>query len=218
MHYLFAAGVLALLLYFRFGTRAVALALFALAALASARGLFVLAVPLVLLALYIMKQNSLFPKSISGQRSTTAKNPSVRSKFLEMQLDQTNGRLTGKIHAGPYAGVGCDKLNLEQLLELLLLYQQQDSESEQLIMAYLDQAYPNWHESAKNFERSEAKPAGRAMSVRDAYDILGVSPSATAEEIKAAHRRLMKKFHPDHGGSAHLAASINQAKDILLNE
>ena len=119
MHYLFAAGVLALLLYFRFGTRAVVIALFALAALAAARGLFVLAVPLLLLAAYLMKQYALFPKSISSQHQGAAKNPVVRSKFLEMQLDQSTGSLIGKIHSGPYAGVSCDKLNLEQLLELL---------------------------------------------------------------------------------------------------
>ncbi|HHB12974.1 MAG TPA: molecular chaperone DnaJ [Chromatiales bacterium] len=62
-------------------------------------------------------------------------------------------------------------------------------------------------------------PSGRpGLSVREAWDILGLEPGAAPEEIVAAHRRLIQKLHPDRGGSAYLATRINQAKDLLLKE
>lgn len=56
----------------------------------------------------------------------------------------------------------------------------------------------------------------RGMSAEEAASILGVSRFADAETIKQAHRRLMQKLHPDHGGNEFLAQMINQAKDRLL--
>ena len=55
------------------------------------------------------------------------------------------------------------------------------------------------------------------MSEAQALEILGLKAGATREEIIAAHRRLIQKFHPDHGGSDYLAAEINRAKDRLLD-
>lgn len=54
------------------------------------------------------------------------------------------------------------------------------------------------------------------MSKREAALILGVRESATVERIKEAHRRVLLLNHPDRGGSAHIAAKINEAKDLLL--
>ncbi len=55
-----------------------------------------------------------------------------------------------------------------------------------------------------------------AMSEREAREILGVSPDAGPEEIQAAFTRLMRRSHPDAGGSAGLAAQLNAARDRLL--
>ena len=56
------------------------------------------------------------------------------------------------------------------------------------------------------------------MSQEEAYQILGLEPGAKAEEIVRAHRTLMKRIHPDQGGTNYLAARVNEAKDTLLRQ
>lgn len=66
-------------------------------------------------------------------------------------------------------------------------------------------------------QQRQPPPSKTAMSKQDALDVLGLKPGASKDEIIAAHKRMMQKVHPDRGGSDHLAAEINQAKDTLLS-
>jgi hypothetical protein len=57
-----------------------------------------------------------------------------------------------------------------------------------------------------------------AMDPEEARRVLGLPPDADADAIRAAHRRLVTRVHPDQGGSADLAQRVNAARDILLAE
>ena len=62
-----------------------------------------------------------------------------------------------------------------------------------------------------------ARIARPGMGAREARALLGVSEQAGLDEIRAAHRRLMTRVHPDAGGSAELAGRVNEARDTLIN-
>jgi hypothetical protein len=60
---------------------------------------------------------------------------------------------------------------------------------------------------------------GRArMSREEALDILGLEPTASAQEIADAHRRLGKRVDPQAGGTHYLSMKIDEARDVLLGE
>ena len=67
------------------------------------------------------------------------------------------------------------------------------------------------------FIRPRPKPAPR-LPLDEAREILGVGRDAGADEIRAAHRRLVTALHPDKGGSAELTRRINAARDTLLRD
>ena len=60
--------------------------------------------------------------------------------------------------------------------------------------------------------------AASPMRPSEARALLGVGENASAEDIRAAHRRLIAKVHPDAGGSSGLAIRVNAARDALIAE
>ena len=93
-------------------------------------------------------------------------------------------------------------------------------QSAALFEAYLDRRMPGWRDHVEGDDTAGARGAANtgAMTDEEAYEILGLAPGASKAEIRAAHRRLMMRVHPDQGGSTFLAAKINQAKDWLLGK
>jgi hypothetical protein len=139
----------------------------------------------------------------------------VRSQFLDMTLDHDSGELTGRIVDGPHAGHSLDEFDLTQLASMLAGF---DAESVALLESYLDRRFPAWRQDAQgDAARGQSRPAPSGkMTNEEAYQVLGLQPGAGTDEIRRAHRALMKKLHPDQGGSTYLATRVNEAKDTLL--
>jgi hypothetical protein len=66
--------------------------------------------------------------------------------------------------------------------------------------------------------RGQQRAPVESMSSAEARSILGVNEDASAAEIKAAYMRLMKRNHPDQGGTSGLAAKLNAARELLLRK
>jgi len=61
-------------------------------------------------------------------------------------------------------------------------------------------------------------PAAGQMNRDEAYEVLGLKPGASRDEVQIAYKKLMQKLHPDKEGSEYLAQKINQARDTLIGK
>jgi hypothetical protein len=59
---------------------------------------------------------------------------------------------------------------------------------------------------------------GSHMSTQEAFEVLGLKPTPSPREVKAAHRHLAQLLDPEQGGSPYLLAKIDEARDVLLGE
>src|SRR5271169_139345 len=194
----------------------IVIAVLAVATLAISGRLAALLMPLAMLMPLLIRVRSVLDRyrpPSGGQTST------VETPFLRMTLDHDTGSMTGTILRGRFSGLRVEELGSADLVALLRECRAEDEEGARLLEAYLDRVHPDWREelAGGGTGGSRARPASGDMTVEEAYAILGLSPGADAEAVKEAHRRLMVKLHPDHGGSDYLATKINRARDVLLH-
>ena len=140
----------------------------------------------------------------------------VETRFLRMTLDHDSGVMTGHIKEGRFAGRMLEDLELDDLIALWAEWRTEDAQSAAVLEAYLDRTQGEaWREAAAEGGAGPRAPAGAgAMSQQEACDILGLEPGASRAAIREAHRRLMQKVHPDHGGPNYLAAKTSQATAV----
>lgn len=155
-------------------------------------------------------------QSRQNSRPSAGNSSSVNSAILTMTLDHDSGGMNGTVTQGPLEGRSLDTLSEQEFIQLLSYCRSEDAQSARLLETYLDKRFgDSWRED----DPGRSDPQQETVSEKDkAYEILGLNPGASREEIVEAHRRLMQKLHPDRGGSDYLAAEINRAKDTLLND
>ena len=134
----------------------------------------------------------------------------VDTRFVAMTLDHDTGDMDGEVREGPYAGRRLSEMNLQDLVALYRAAREADAQSASVLESYLDR----FHEDS--WRGDEPVAGDGPMTTEEAYRILNLEPGASKAEINKNHRELMKKMHPDHGGSDYLAAKINEAKEKLL--
>jgi len=178
-----------------------------------------LGVPLIAAGFSALTLGRIGPIDLGGGKKTPGATSRVRSTYLDMELDHDSGTMTGRVAGGSYDGRRLDDLDEDDLRKL---YREVaiDPESVSLLEAYLDRRLPGWREDVEGDAAAGAGGAANAgpMTDEEAYQVLGLAPGAGEAEIRSAHRNLMKRVHPDQGGSTFLASKINEAKDRLLGK
>ncbi len=184
-------------------------------------------IPVILRARQIGRLAKSFRGPSPGQSSD------VETAYLRMRLNHDAGTLHGTVLQGAFRGRHLDELSLEELMALLQECRINDDQSATVLESYLDRVHGAAWRGGEDDGRAQDQagsgghggsqggswgrgPGPQAMTTEEAYEILGLGPGAGPDEVRDAHRRLMLKIHPDHGGSTYLAAKINQAKDLLL--
>ncbi len=153
-----------------------------------------------------------------GATKSSGQTSRITTDFLDIELDHDTGEISGQVLNGIFEGRAIESL---KPVEIALLWQDcqfVDPQSAQVLEVYLDRMHPAWREDMARGEHEMRGGADGRMSAAEAFEILGVQPGCSDDEIRRAHRELMLKLHPDRGGSTYLASKINEAKEVLLGE
>ena len=172
--------------------------------------LFVL-LPLFMRIKGILSQIRNFTKTARGP--SEGQSSSVQTEFLEMTLEHDSGKMTGIIKKGRFSGNRLEKLNLDELVQLLE-EARDDPKTTQLLENFLEIN----HGTEWKTRESSSNNTGNSldMDIDQALEILGLAPNPNKSQIIGAHRRLILANHPDRGGSTFIASQINKAKEVLL--
>jgi hypothetical protein len=169
-------------------------------------------------AVAVLRTGRLGPFSLDGLTSGPSNVSKVQSYRFAMELDHDTGEVTGRVLNGQFAGM--DLLDIgENDTRILLAEVEGDADSLSLLESWLDANRVGWREYfAEQDAGQHRSDSSAADPLAEAYELLGLKPGATEEDVRAAHRALMKAVHPDHGGTSYLAAKINEARDLLLRQ
>lgn len=201
----------------RYGRRAGGIAAFAVAALLLLKGRIDVALMLAGIGgwLWGIRLPILPWYMPSGPSETVARQ---KTPATEIYPD-LKGNMDGRFLDGPFAGRGFSSLSEEEQKVAGADLAARDPEGHRLFQAYLYGRATGWRDTVKDDPRARQSGQGgsSAMTEQEAYEVLGLQMGAGEEEIRQAHRALMKKLHPDQGGSTYLATRVNMAKDVLLS-
>ena len=181
------------------------------------RGLVGYAISLATLGAWLLWGHGGLLGSRGGAQKAPGQTSRVTTEHLEVELDHDSGDIHGRVLKGVFAGRHLEELKPVELAHLWQDCQFSDPQSAQIVAAYLDRLHPTWREDMARQGGQSTDGEGR-MTREEALEILGLAPGASEDDIRRAHRELMMKLHPDHGGSTYLAAKINEAKDVLLGK
>ncbi|GEO99761.1 J domain-containing protein [Methylobacterium haplocladii] len=191
-------------------------AAFAVAALLALRGVLLPALLLAGAGLWLLEGGEGVSKRLAGLVAKLKPNRAPK-RTATIEFEPASG--DGTVLAGPHTGERLSAVPRGDLVALHTLCRSADLDGARLLEAYLDRRHAGWRVDA---ERDPHPGAGRAldpgaMTQKEAYEILGLESGASLEQVRTAHRALMKRLHPDQGGTAEFAARINAARDRLTN-
>ncbi len=147
-------------------------------------------------------------------RSAGASPRQIRTRMLLFTLNHATGKIDGRVLGGDFAQQLLSAMNVEQLQALYTQCLQQDPAALHLLLLYAQRERPEWQVSQA--QAGGASGAEHSMLPADAAALLGVDISADVAAIRAAHKDLIARLHPDRGGTDYLAMQINRARDVLL--
>jgi hypothetical protein len=142
----------------------------------------------------------------------------LRSATVDINVDRRTGTVDGLAKAGPDAGTPLSMLDRQQCCRLHALSLRDDPEGARLLEAYLDRRFTGWRAERDGHGDTRTEPARSSgeLTEDEAYEVLGLQRNASRQDVVRSHRAVMKRWHPDQGGTSDLAARANAAKEVLL--